>query len=176
MNSSAYKLKVDPIPVLISRGNPAIEYFTRQDILNEKLGPIDELWEIPSVLKILKKQKEDGSWKYPGKIRADVRSRENYDQLETYRILGELVEKYGLNKNHHQIQKVSDYFFSCQTSEGDFRGIYGNQYAPTYSSAIMELLIKAVMEMINGLKRVLNGFYLCDRTMEAGSFPSELQV
>ena len=55
MNLSVDKLKVDPIPVLISCCNPAIEYFTRQDILNEKMGPVDELWEIPSVLRILKK-------------------------------------------------------------------------------------------------------------------------
>nr|WP_319373833.1 prenyltransferase/squalene oxidase repeat-containing protein [uncultured Methanobacterium sp.] len=155
MNSSADTLKVDPIPVLISCGNPAIEYFTRQDILNEKMGPIEELWKIPSVLRILKKQENDGSWKYPGKIREDIRSKENYDQLETYRILGGLVEKYGLNKNHHQIQKVSKYFFSCQTPEGDFRGIYGNQYAPTYSSAIMELLIKAGY---GNDKRIKKGF------------------
>ena len=29
------------------------------------------------------------------------------------------------------------------TEEGDFRGIYGMQYTPNYSAAIMELLIKA---------------------------------
>lgn len=40
--------------------------------------------------------------------------------------LGELIEKYGFNRNHHQIQDAAEYFFSCQTSEGDFRGIYGN--------------------------------------------------
>ena len=41
MNSSVDKLKVDPIPVLISCGNPAIEYFTHKDILNEEMGTIE---------------------------------------------------------------------------------------------------------------------------------------
>lgn len=141
--SGLRKLKIDPIPSLLSCGNPAIEYFTRRDLLDEEVGPINDLWQIPAAMKILKKQEDNGSWKYPGKIRRDVRSRENYDQIETYRILGELIEKYGLNRNHHQVRKAAEYFFSCQTLEGDFRGIYGNQYATTYSSAIMELLIKA---------------------------------
>jgi hypothetical protein len=155
MNSGKYKLKIDPIPVLISSGNPAVIYFTRRDILAEKVGPINDLWQLPIVLKILKKQQESGSWKYPGNIRRDVRSRENYDQLETFRILGELIEKYGLNKTHPQIQEAAEYLFSCQTSEGDFRGIYGNQYATTYSPAIMELLIKAGYE---NDKRIKMGF------------------
>lgn len=72
-----------------------------------------------------------------------MRSSEDYDQLETYRILGELVEKYGLNRDHPAIQSAADYLFSHQSEEGDFRGIYGNQYTPNYSAAIMELLIKA---------------------------------
>jgi hypothetical protein len=162
------KLKVDPIPVLLSCGNPAVKYFTRRDISDEKLEPITELWQLPAVLKILKKQQSNGSWKYPGKIRKDLRSREDYDQVETYRILGELVEKYGLNKNHPQIKKAAEYFFSCQTMEGDFRGIYGNQYAPTYSPAIMELLIKTGYE---NDKRVKKGFkWLLSMQQEDGGW------
>jgi len=137
------KLKIDPIPVLLSCGNPAIEHYTRLDLLNEESGPVEKLWQLPAVLRILKKQDENGCWKYPGKIRDDLRSREDYDQVETYRVFGELICKYGLNKSHPQIQKASEFLFTFQTPEGDFRGIYGNQYAPTYSPAIMELLIKA---------------------------------
>jgi hypothetical protein len=33
--------------------------------------------------------------------------------------------------------------FSYQTEEGEFRGIYGNQYSPNYSASITEFLIKA---------------------------------
>jgi hypothetical protein len=75
-----------------------------------------------------------------------VRSQEDYDQLETFRILGHLIEQYGLNRHHPAIGQAADIFFSHQTSEGDFRGIYGNQYTPNYSAAIMELLVKAGYE------------------------------
>jgi hypothetical protein len=155
MDSGLDELKIDPIPALLSCGNPAVEYFTRRDLLDDKTGSIKDLWEIPGALRILKKQEDNGSWKYPGKIRGELRSKENYDQLETFRILGELVEKYGFYKTHQQIQKVAEYFFSCQASEGDFRGIYGNQYAPTYTASIMELLIKAGF---GNDKRVKQGF------------------
>lgn len=146
MKSKIYRLETDPTKLLLSCNNPSIEYFTRRDLLEEQVEGVETLWELKPVSRILKKQQEDGSWKYPGKIRRDLRSREGYGQFETYKTLGLLVEKYGLNRDHHQIQKAAEYLFSCQTLEGDFRGIYGNQYAPTYSPAIMELLIKAGYE------------------------------
>ena len=137
------ELRVDPIPSLISAKNRTIEYFTRRDILDEEVESIETLWELPEVKKILHKQQEDGSWKYPGGVKEHLRSQEDYNQLETFRILGELVEKYGLNNKHPKIRKAADFLFHRQTEEGDFRGIYGNQYSPNYSAAIMELLIKA---------------------------------
>lgn len=168
MNAGIDELKINPIPSLLSCSNPAIEYFTRRDLLNEQVEPISELWEIKDVLKILKKQLDDGSWKYPSKIRRDLRSREDYDQFETYKTLGLLVEKYGFNRDHHQIQKAAEYLFSCQTSEGDFRGIYGNQYAPTYSPAIMELLIKSGYK---DDKRIEKGFqWLISMRQEDGGW------
>jgi squalene cyclase len=78
-----------------------------------------------------------------------------YDQIETYRNLSELLEKFGLNKKHLTVRKAANFFFSHQTSEGDFRGIYGNQYSPNYSAAIMELLIKAGYDTD---KRIEKGF------------------
>jgi len=137
------ELRVDPIPRLISAKNKAIAYFTRRDILDEKVEPIETLWELPEIKKIFNRQQENGSWKYPGGGKEHLRSQEDYDQIETYRILGKLVEEYGLNNKHPKIRKTADYLFHHQTAEGDFRGIYGNQYSPNYSAAIMELLIKA---------------------------------
>ncbi|MFW9794324.1 MAG: hypothetical protein ACFFEE_08480, partial [Candidatus Thorarchaeota archaeon] len=46
-------------------------------------------------------------------------------------------------KKHPAIVNAAEYLFGCQTEEGDFRGIYWNQYTPNYSAAFMELLIKA---------------------------------
>ncbi len=135
-------LKFNPVPHLIASANKAIAYFARRDLLEEDVEPLETLWQLPHVVKFLQKQQEDGAWKYSGG-KPEIRSQQNYNQLETYRILGELIEKYGFLRNHPAITKATDFFFQFQTNEGDFRGIYGTQYTPNYTAAIMELLIKA---------------------------------
>ncbi|MEN6329874.1 MAG: hypothetical protein ABFC91_06240 [Methanobacteriaceae archaeon] len=142
MTSGIDELESNTIETLLLCGNPSIEYFTRQELLEEDVGPVDTLWDLDSVQKIFKRQQEEGFWRYPGKTR-ETHPNQDYNQLETFRMFGELVEKYGLTRDHPQIKRAALYFFNCQTEEGDFRGIYGNQYATTYSPAIMELLIKA---------------------------------
>ena len=147
------ELKVDPVPNLLSTGNEAIKYFTLHDLLDKRVEPIDRLWELPEATKILKKQEDNGSWKYPKG--PNQMEHVDYDQYQTYLILGELVEKYGFNKGHRSIQKAAEYIFQSQSKEGDFRGIYANQYSTTYSPAIMDLLIKAGY---NNDPRILKGF------------------
>jgi hypothetical protein len=134
-------LNFDPIPVMLSTTNKALLYFIKRYLLEEDCGPIKSLWELQDAQKILNKQQEDGSWKYPGG-KKEIRTPENYNLLETYRQLGFLTELFGFNKSHSSIQKAANYIFSFQTEEGDIRGIYGNQYSPNYTAAILELLIK----------------------------------
>ena len=135
-------LRYDTLPNLLSSKNQAIIFFTKRDLQNEKLCEPKSLWDLPIALKIVNSQQPDGSWKYPG-AKLDIRSQQNYNQIETYRAVGELVEKYGFSKNHEALRKAADFLFSFQTQVGDFRGIYGNQYSPNYTAAIMELLIKS---------------------------------
>jgi hypothetical protein len=149
------KLQFNPLNTLLNCSNPAIDYFTRKDLLEEKVAKINTLWELPAPKKIINKQQDDGFWKYPGGNHK-LRSTEDYNQLETFRQLGELVEKYGFHKDHPSIEQAAEFLFKCQTTEGDFRGIYGKQYAPTYSSAIMELLIKSGY---HNDPRIEKGFY-----------------
>jgi Squalene-hopene cyclase C-terminal domain len=146
MESWRTQLKVDPIPSLLASDNEAICYFVRRDLLGGEETAVETLWQMPEVESILKRQLGNGAWKYPGGGKEHLRSQEDYDQLETFRALGLLVEKYSLTKRHQTIRRAADYLCSHQTSEGDFRGIYGNQYSPNYSAAIMELLIKAKYE------------------------------
>ena len=153
MDNWRNQLKFDPLPPLLSSENEALCYFTRRDLLDEKVEPVQSLWHLREVERILGKQLDNGAWKYPGGGKEHSRATEDYDQLETFRILGQLVEKYGLNKKHPAIQKAADYLFSRQTEQGDFRGIYGNQYTPNYSAAIMELLIKAGYDKDPRIKR-----------------------
>ncbi len=152
MKSWKEQLRFDPIPTLLSTENKAIQYFVRKDLLKEKVESVEILWKLPEVEKILKKRQDNGSWKYPGG-KEDIRTQENYNQLETYRQLGILVEKYGFNNKHPAIKKAAEFLFSFQTEEGDFRGIYGNQYSPNYTAGIMELLIKAGYEKDHRVER-----------------------
>lgn len=139
------QLQFDPLPQLLSSKNKALLHFVKRDLLEEQVDSTSTLWQLPSFEKILQKQRYDGSWKYHGG-KPGIRSQQNYNQLETYRILGQILELYGLTKRHSAIKKAADFLFEFQTDEGDFRGIYGNQYTPNYTAAIMELLIKAGSE------------------------------
>lgn len=131
---------VDPIPKLLASGHPAIVYFTRRDLLEESVGSTTQLWDLKIPQAILRRQQPNGSWKYPGNRPRGVT---DYDQIETYRELGYLIEEYGFDKNHPAIARAASYLFSRQTAAGEFHGIYGHQYSPNYSAAILELLIKA---------------------------------
>jgi len=130
------KFKYNPLEPLLSSDNRAVIYFTRRDLLEEKVDSIDEIFELPEVQKILKKQKEDGSFGLKSKNPV----------VETWRQLRFLIDQYSLNKNHPAIEKAAEYMFSCQSKEGDIRGVLGNQYAPYYTGAILYLLIKAGYE------------------------------
>jgi len=129
------------IKTLLNTGNEALIAFTKRSLLGEA-GDIEELWTLPQVKKILEKQQSNGSWLYPNK-KAALTSSTNYNQYQTYKTLAELVEFYGFNKEHEAIRKATEYLFSFQTKEGDFRGMYGNQYSPNYSASITEFLIRA---------------------------------
>lgn len=156
------KLPHDPVPILLESENQALVFFTKRDLLEEESGNVRDLWDLPEVLKILRKQQEDGSWKYPGKT-VNIRTPEDYNQLETFRQLRFLVEMYGMTKEHPAFKQTAEYLFTCQTDEGDFRGIYGTQYAHTYSPGIMELLIKAGYAKD---KRIEKGFSWLLRTRQ----------
>ncbi|HWR57329.1 MAG TPA: hypothetical protein VN328_00450, partial [Thermodesulfovibrionales bacterium] len=133
--------KYNPLTPLLECGNAAILAFVKRDLLDEAVS-LEDLWQLAEPQKILKKQKPNGSWIYPG-AKDSIRTQENYNQIETYRNLGILVEQFGFNKKHRAIANAAEYLFSFQSGEGDLRGIYGNQYSPNYSAGITELLVKA---------------------------------
>lgn len=140
MNTWLNRLKYDPIKPLLSSGNEQVVYFTNRDVLDKSVDSIEILWDLKIPSQILRKQQPDGSWRYPGKTAWYTT---DYDQLETYRQLGFLIQMFGFNKSHPAIAKTAEYFFSKQSDKGDFRGIYAEQYSPNYTAAIAELLILA---------------------------------
>ena len=133
--------KYDPVLPLIECKDQSISLSAQRDLLGKGI-PLQDLWNLPEPLKILRKQKKNGSWEYPGP-KEQIRKKEDYHQIETYRNLGYLIEEFGFTRNHSTIQNAAEYLFTFQTDEGDFRGIYGNQYTPNYTAGIAELLIKA---------------------------------
>lgn len=135
-------LAVDPLPALVEGADAALAHFARRDLLDWPGGPVEALWELPEAQKLIGRQQADGSWHYPGKS-CDPREDTDYDLLETFRILGRLVEIFGLNCVHPSIHGAAEALFSRQTNEGDIRGILVNQYMPYYHGAILTLLIHA---------------------------------
>jgi len=145
----------DPLVPLKSSKSESILYFTKRDLLKEEPKPLNTLWNLPSAIKILDKQQEEGYWRYPA-WKKKLNEPENYNLLETYRQLGFLVEKYGFTREHIAIEKASEYIFSCQTDEGDIRGFYGTQYSPNYTAAVTELLIKAGFSDDHRIQKILD--------------------
>jgi len=136
------QLRVDPLPLLEASRNDALQYFLRRDLVGEEVGAVEALWELPQVAKILRKQQEDGSWKYPAG-KEEIREQRSYNKLQTYKVLMDLVEKYGFTREHPAVERAADFLFTFQTDEGDFRGIYRDQYSPNYTAGMTELLVKA---------------------------------
>jgi hypothetical protein len=136
------QLRYDPIEPLLSSGYDNIIYFTRRDLLEERAGDVQELWNLKKAQNILSRQKPDGGWEYPNP-RERIRKKEHYDLLETFRQLGFLVECFGFDRRHPAIGRAKDFVFQYQAEEGDIRGVYWNQYSPNYSAGFLELLIKA---------------------------------
>jgi hypothetical protein len=137
------QLRFDPIPPLLSADNEALQYFVKRDLLEEEVEPIDRLWQLPEALKILEQQQADGSWIRRGE-RKDTAI--NYHLIETWKHFRFLVQMYGFAKENPCAHRAAEYLFSCQTEEGDIRGMLANQYATYYTGAIMSLLIEAGYE------------------------------
>jgi len=128
----------DPLPWLLGAEDVAITAFVNRDLLGKRVD-VRALWELREPQRLIGRQQPDGRWCYPTRKPPPY----NYDLYETFNTLGALVAKYGLDKRHPAIERGAAYVFSCQAPEGDFRGIYGNQPAHTYTPALMEVLIKA---------------------------------
>ena len=152
------KLKYNPIELLLSSGNTAVIYFVKRDLLDEKVGPIDIVSELPEVKKILKKQQVNGSFNPVSK----------HPLLETWRQLRFLIDQYGFNKLDPAIVKAAEFVFSWQSEEGDIRGILGNQYAPYYTGAILYLLIKAGYETDKRVEKAMK--WLVDMRQNDGGW------
>jgi hypothetical protein len=127
------------VEFLLARGNLPILYWLKKDILEV---PVDReyknLQKFAARIRILKSQKPNGGWskkRYEGHPRWE----------KTYYIVDTLQNTYrlynfGCTPRDKGIQKALKFLLSTQSKEGDFRGAYLNEYAPTYHALILELL------------------------------------
>jgi len=127
------------IEFLLARGNLPILYWLKKDILEV---PVDReyknLKKYASRIRILKRQKANGGWckkKYEGHPRWE----KTYYIVDTLKIILKL-HNFGCSIEEEGVQKAIKFIFSTQTKEGDFRGAYLNEYAPTYHALILEVL------------------------------------
>jgi hypothetical protein len=65
------------MPSLLESGNEAITLFTKRYLLDNTIS-IEDIWQLPECQKILKRQKLNGSWLYPGG-NENIRAQENYN-------------------------------------------------------------------------------------------------
>jgi len=144
MESWRRYLRFDPIPALLASGEEALQYFVRRDLLEEEVGPVCRLWQLPAAQRILRKQLPDGSWDRP--VRTKKHEAINYPLIETWKQFRFLVEMYGFNREDPATGRAAEFLFSCQTEDGDIRGFIANQYAIYYTGAVMALLIQAGYE------------------------------
>jgi hypothetical protein len=135
-------LRINPLGAILQTQNPALKWFVARDLMDEPESPKQLIWELHEPQKILRRQLPDGSWRYPGKGSNNRLGTNNF-LLETFRNLRILVEKYAFSLEHAQMRMAFDYIYSCQTPEGDIRGILSNQYMPYYMGAILALASKA---------------------------------
>jgi hypothetical protein len=129
----------DPVQPLLASPDPAIRMRAAHELAGEPLDS-SALLSLPPVRKTLRKQQTDGSWRYPGRRSWPGM---DYEFLETYRKLGELVELYALDRDVLAVEGAAEFLLSRQTEEGDLRGIYGLQYSPNYTAGAIEVLIHA---------------------------------
>ena len=142
MSTWLEQLRYDPIAPLLGCKIDAVVYHTRRDLLGERVRPARQLWSLTDVEKRLRKQQPNGAFFYPGK-RVPVHPPHYYDLLETWKQFRFLVDQYAMTKANPAVERAAEFLFSCQTSEGDIRGLLGNQYATYYTGAMTGLLIKA---------------------------------
>jgi prenyltransferase beta subunit len=127
------------IEFLLARGNLPILYWLKKDILEV---PVDReyknLQKFAARIRILEAQKPNGGWsrkKYEGHPRWE----KTYYIVETLKS-SLLLYKYGCILEDEGVQRLVEFLYSTQTREGDFRGAYLNEYAPTYHALTLEVL------------------------------------
>jgi len=142
------------IEFLLARGNLPILYWLKKDILEVPVErEYKNLQKLASRIRILESQRENGGW-CRKVYENNPRWEQTYYIVETLHNAFRLYD-YACTPDLEEIQKMVDFLFSTQTNEGDFRGAYFNEYAPTYHALTLEVLC---LFGLDSDKRIQKGF------------------
>ncbi len=151
------------IEFLLARGNLPILYWLKKAILEVPVErEFKNLQKFAARIRILKSQRENGGW-CPKEHEGNPRREKTYYIVETLHNAYRLHD-YACTQDLEEIQKMIDFLFSTQTPEGDFRGAYFNEYAPTYHAMTLEVLC---LYGLDGDKRLQKGFRWLMRNRQA---------
>jgi len=127
------------IEFLLARGNLPILYWLKKDILEVPIErEYKNLQKFAARIRILESQKSNGGWSKK-KHEGHPRWEKTYYIVETLRNIFRLYN-YGCTYEEEKVQKAIKFLYSTQSKEGDFRGAYLNEYAPTYHALTLEIL------------------------------------
>lgn len=132
----------DVVSTLLGSELPAVLFYVKRDLLGEDGLSIEDVWELPEPKRILKQQREDGSWAGPS-AKKPVYPETHADLVATFKQFRQLLERYELNRSVEPVSRAAEYLFDFQTEEGDIRGFIANQYATYYTGYVLSLLIGA---------------------------------
>ncbi|MFC2169311.1 prenyltransferase/squalene oxidase repeat-containing protein [Acidobacteriota bacterium] len=143
------------IEFLLARGNLPILYWLKKDILEVSVErEYKNLQKFAARIRTIESQSPNGGWckkNYEGPPHWE----KTFYIVETLRNAFSLYN-YGCNLEIKEIQKLVKFLFSTQTEEGDFRGAYLNEYAPTYHALTLEILC---LYGLNDDERTKKGFH-----------------
>ena len=133
------------IEFLLARGNLPILYWLKKDILEV---PIDReyknLKKYAARIRILNEQRPNGGW-CEKKYSNHPKWEKTHYFIQTLQNSFKLYD-YGCSGRNKEIKKLAEFFFSTQSREGDFRGVYPHEYAPNYHALTLEILCLFGME------------------------------
>jgi prenyltransferase beta subunit len=133
------------IEFLLARGNLPILYWLKKDILEVPIErEYKNLKKYAARIRIINEQKLDGSW-CQKKYENNPKWEKTHYFIETLRNSFILYD-YGCSGKSKEVKKLANFFFSTQSREGDFRGVYPNEYAPHYHALTLEILCQFGMD------------------------------
>ncbi len=155
------------IEFLLARGNLPILYWLKKDILEVPVERESKnLQKFAERIRILEEQRQNGGWcKKPHQ--SPPRWEKTFYIVDTLKNAFRLFD-YGCTLRDDGIQKAIKFLYSTQTEEGDFRGAYLNEYAPTYHALTLEVLC---LYGLDSDKKTQKGFqWLIENRQEDGGW------